>query len=358
MVREAGSTMSDEPRGPRGASLQKLAPPQVGPFRDGAFRSPLHSVRVASILGIALGITFTLCFVTGFTSHLIQHPPSSFTWPARPAWLFRVSQGLHVATGIASIPLLLAKLWTVYPRFWTYPPVRTVAHAVERLALLPLVGGSLFLLFSGVASIFRWFPWEFSFPPAHYAAAWIAIGALLVHIGAKAAAARLALSSRSHETAVDSDRRRAGMGRVVASRVPGCGVRRGRGYRRRDRRADRAAARRDLGARSAGSPERAARRADQSHRCPGEGRRGRDRSLLPAVRRGQRDHASVVVRRGPPSDVVEGGRPPHRLRRWLELDGSMGWGRVAGRAQRGRGAERSFVHGDLMQGPSGYGWPT
>ena len=170
--------MSEEPRGPLGASLQKLAPPQVGPFRDDAFRSPLHSVRVASILGIALGVTFTVCFITGFASHLIQHPPSFFTWPSRPAWLFRVSQGVHVATGIASIPLLLAKLWTVYPRFWTYPPIRTAAHAVERLALLPLVGGSLFLLFSGVASIFRWFPWEFSFPPAHYAAAWITIGAL------------------------------------------------------------------------------------------------------------------------------------------------------------------------------------
>lgn len=196
--------MSEEPRGPLGASLQKLAPPQVGPFRDDSFHSPLHSVRVASILGIALGVTFTVCFITGLASHLIQHPPSFFTWPSRPAWLFRVSQGVHVATGIASIPLLLAKLWTVYPRFWTYPPIRTAAHAVERLALLPLVGGALFLLFSGVASIFRWFPWEFSFPPAHYAAAWITIGALAIHVGAKAAAVRLALSSRSPESGVDA----------------------------------------------------------------------------------------------------------------------------------------------------------
>jgi hypothetical protein len=74
-----------------------------------------------------------------------------------------------------------------------------VAHAVERVALLPLVGGSLFLLFTGVASIARWFPWSFSFPPAHYAAAWITIGALIVHVGAKAGAARLAMSSRSPE---------------------------------------------------------------------------------------------------------------------------------------------------------------
>ena len=177
---------------------------EVGPFREGAFRSPLHSVRVASVLGIALGTTFTVCFVTGFLSHMIQHPPSFFAWPPRPTWVYRVTQGVHVSTGIASIPLLLAKLWTVYPRFWTWPPLRSLAHAVERLALLLLVGGSLFLLFTGVGSIARWFPWSFSFPPAHYAAAWITIGALIVHVGAKAGAARLALSTRSPELDADS----------------------------------------------------------------------------------------------------------------------------------------------------------
>ena len=179
--------------------LERLAPPRVGPFREGAFRSPLHSVRVAAVLGIALGGAFTICFLTGFLSHLIQHPPSFFGWPARPAWLYRVTQGIHVSTGIASIPLLLAKLWTVSPRFWTWPPLRSAAHLIERLALLPLVGGSLFLLFTGVGSIARWFPWRFSFPPAHYAAAWVTIGALIVHIGAKAGATRIALSSRSPE---------------------------------------------------------------------------------------------------------------------------------------------------------------
>lgn len=177
--------------------FERVTPPRVGPFREGAFPSPLHSVRVASILGISLGVTFTVCFLTGFLSHLIQHPPSYFEWPARPGWLYRVSQGVHVTTGIASIPLLLAKLWTVYPRFWTWPPLRSAAHVIERLALLPLVGGSLFLLFTGVGSISRWFPWDFSFPPAHYAAAWITIGALIVHVGAKVGAARLALSGRS-----------------------------------------------------------------------------------------------------------------------------------------------------------------
>jgi DMSO/TMAO reductase YedYZ molybdopterin-dependent catalytic subunit len=183
----------------RPSRLRRLAPPRVGPFREGAFRGPLHSVRVASILGLALGVTFTVCFVTGFLSHLIQHPPASFDWPPRPAWLYRVTQGIHVSTGIASIPLLLAKLWTVYPRLWTWPPLRSVPHLIERIALLPLVGGSLFLFFTGVASITRWMPWSFSFPPAHYAVAWITIGALIVHVGAKAGATRLALSRPAPE---------------------------------------------------------------------------------------------------------------------------------------------------------------
>ena len=176
------------------ARLRRLAPPRVGPFRPGAFRSPLHSERNAAWLGIVLGAAFAICFLTGLTSHLIQYPPSWFTWPARPAWLYRVTQGVHVATGIAAIPLLLAKLWTVYPRFWTWPPFRSVGHLLERVSLLPLVGGSLFLLFTGIGSISRVRPWSFSFPAAHYAAAWIAIGALVVHVGAKLHVAVRALS--------------------------------------------------------------------------------------------------------------------------------------------------------------------
>jgi DMSO/TMAO reductase YedYZ molybdopterin-dependent catalytic subunit len=143
-------------------------------------------------------------------SHLIQHPPGWFAWPSRPAGLYRLSQGLHVATGIASIPLLLAKLWTVIPRLWTWPPVRSAAHAIERVALVPLVGGSLFLLFSGLASITRWQPWTFSFPRAHYAAAWLAIGGLIVHVGAKAGAALDAV--RGHDT-VPTDRTDGGLSR-------------------------------------------------------------------------------------------------------------------------------------------------
>lgn len=163
----------------------------------GGFTSPLHDERTATLLGIALGLAFSVCFFTGLLSHLIQHPPGWFWWPTRPDWLYRVTQGAHVATGLASVPLLLAKLWTVYPHLWVWPPVRGSAHAAERLSLLPLVGGSLFMLVTGVQNIAHWYAWRFNFTAAHYSVAWITMGALAVHIGAKLHIARRVLASRT-----------------------------------------------------------------------------------------------------------------------------------------------------------------
>jgi DMSO/TMAO reductase YedYZ molybdopterin-dependent catalytic subunit len=157
------------------------------------FPSPLHDERNAAILGIALGVSFATCFVTGLYSHLAQHPPAWFQLPSRPAGLYRFTQGLHVASGLAAIPLLLAKLWVVYPRLFAWPPFAGIAGLVERACLLPLVGGGLFMLFTGLANINLWYPWPFNFPRAHYWAAWITIGALVVHLGAKWSATRTAL---------------------------------------------------------------------------------------------------------------------------------------------------------------------
>src|SRR5205823_14028410 len=92
-----------------------------------------------------------------------------------------------------AIPLLFGKLWSVYPRLFQTPIVRNFAHALERISLVPLVAGALFLLASGVANIDLWYPWSFFFPAAHYWAAWITIGALIVHIGAKLTVTRQAL---------------------------------------------------------------------------------------------------------------------------------------------------------------------
>lgn len=163
----------------------------------GRYASDLHDTTTAAVLGIALGVAFTICFATGLLSHWVQDPPGWFTWPSRPAGLYRVTQGLHVATGLASIPLLVAKLWVVAPSFWTKPAVRSVGHAVERAMLLPLVGGGAFLLVSGTFNTFQFYPWEFFFTRAHYGVAWITMGGLVVHVAAKAALTRSVVGTSS-----------------------------------------------------------------------------------------------------------------------------------------------------------------
>jgi hypothetical protein len=172
------------------------------PLHQHVYRSPLRDERLAAWLGASLGVLFSICFVTGLYSHLHQHPLSWLPVPARPAGLYRVTQGVHVAAGIASMPVLLAKLWVVWPRFASWPPVRSVTHLVERVGVFPLVAGGIFMVFSGIANIAQWYPWRFGFPAAHYWMAWVTIGALVAHVGAKWAIARHALRRPSRRAAL------------------------------------------------------------------------------------------------------------------------------------------------------------
>ena len=192
------------------------APPEAlrrGPLRPGVFRSPLRSTRLTTLLGMALGVAFSVCFLTGLLSHLIQHPPGWFWWPARPVWVYRVTQGVHVATGLAAVPLLGAKLWSVYPRLFSWPPARSIAHAAERASIAVLVAAALFQLVGGVLNISHWYaPMPFFFTTGHYWVAWLTIGALLVHIGVQLPAIRASLkgevSQSDHARAAGFNRRR------------------------------------------------------------------------------------------------------------------------------------------------------
>ena len=152
---------------------------------------------MAAILGISLGVTFTICFLTGSISHIHQNPQPWLTLPARPAGFYRITQGVHVATGIASIPILLSKLWTVWPRVVQWPPFTSVASVIERLSLIPLVGGGLFMLFTGTSNLVQWYPWAFGFRAAHFWISWVTMGALVAHIGAKFTLTRAALGKGS-----------------------------------------------------------------------------------------------------------------------------------------------------------------
>ncbi|HEX2569396.1 MAG TPA: hypothetical protein VH877_07535 [Polyangia bacterium] len=144
-----------------------------------------RSQRINAMLGVILGVSFAISFVTGLLSHIIQEPISWLEWPARPHNLYRWLTATHATTGVATIPWLLTKLWGVYPKLWHRLDLRNLPHLLERVSLVPLVGGALWLMTSGMGDHFYWFKNPRFFTPTHYWAAWITVGALFVHVGLK-----------------------------------------------------------------------------------------------------------------------------------------------------------------------------
>ena len=170
-----------------------LTVPRVEDFSD-RLRGPAVTARV----GTALGICFGICFLTGVWSHFQQTTPGWLAIPPSPYWLYRVTQGLHVITGTVAVPLLLVKLWSVYPQFFKRFPLRPsrtmLVNGLDRFYLLVLVTAAIFQLVTGLLNVVHWYPWSFSFRSTHYAVAWIAIGALVLHIAVKLPLIRSALT--------------------------------------------------------------------------------------------------------------------------------------------------------------------
>jgi DMSO/TMAO reductase YedYZ molybdopterin-dependent catalytic subunit len=108
-----------------------------------------------------------------------------FDWPTSPSWLYRLNQGLHVGLGVALVPVVLVKLWSVLPRLFEWPPVRSVAHALERISLIALVGGILFELVTGLLNISNDYVFGFSFYTAHLYGAVVFVAGFVVHVGLK-----------------------------------------------------------------------------------------------------------------------------------------------------------------------------
>jgi DMSO/TMAO reductase YedYZ molybdopterin-dependent catalytic subunit len=156
---------------------------------EASFTSPLRDERLTARIGTWLGITFGLCFLTGMISHWYYLNDVPLFPPVRPLWGYRITQGVHVLAGIAAIPLLLVKLWSVYPKLFGQIPfgdLRALAvNLAEKASIAVLVAASIFQLVAGLANQAQWYPWSFSFRSTHYAVAWIAIGALIVHIAVK-----------------------------------------------------------------------------------------------------------------------------------------------------------------------------
>lgn len=156
--------------------------------RPDDFATRLRGLAVTARVGRWLGVCFGVAFVSGLISHYAQNIDQPVPFPTGPAWGYRLTQGLHVAAGTMAVPLLLVKLWSVYPRLFERPPRqlrRLVVVALERVSIGVLVASATFMLVSGLANAAQWYPWAFSFRRTHYAVAWIAIGALLVHLAVK-----------------------------------------------------------------------------------------------------------------------------------------------------------------------------
>ncbi|WP_340374916.1 molybdopterin-dependent oxidoreductase [Streptomyces sp. SS7] len=167
------------------------------PTSPGFWRSPLRSPWFTSVLGIVLLGGIMVLFTTGLVSYAAYNPGLSpvndktpdrgllgfylFAWPTDPPWLYRLTQGVHVTLGITLIPVLLAKLWSVLPKLFTLPPVRSLAHALERLSLLLLVGGALFEFTTGVLNVQLDYLFPGSFYPLHFYGAWVFFAAFVTH---------------------------------------------------------------------------------------------------------------------------------------------------------------------------------
>jgi DMSO/TMAO reductase YedYZ molybdopterin-dependent catalytic subunit len=94
------------------------------------FRSPLRGPWLTSVFGLVLLLALPIITITGLLSYIAYAPqfgqaiPADvgwlrlplFAWPTRPSWLYRLTQGIHVGLGLAIIPVVLAKLWSVIPR--------------------------------------------------------------------------------------------------------------------------------------------------------------------------------------------------------------------------------------------------
>jgi hypothetical protein len=156
-------------------------PPRFWPH----FSSPLRSTALTARLGVVLGACFGICFLTGLLSHYQYQPWNWLPQPAAPVWGYRLTQGLHVVTGIASIPLLLVKLWSVYPNLFRWPAVRSVQHALERGSIAVLVATALVQVFTGFFNVLGWYPWPWGFVSVHRFLAYTVIGSIILHVAVK-----------------------------------------------------------------------------------------------------------------------------------------------------------------------------
>jgi len=140
---------------------------------------------MAVVLGRLLGIAFLVCFGTGLYSHFLQEPLPWMVFPTRPQTLYQLSQGIHITAGIACFPLILGKLYVVFPELFQTPPIKNVVGFLERASIAIFVASSLVQIVTGLLNTYQWYPFPFPFKQVHFALSFVIIGSLAIHIAVK-----------------------------------------------------------------------------------------------------------------------------------------------------------------------------
>jgi hypothetical protein len=149
------------------------------------FTSTLRSTAVTARLGRVVGIAVAILFLTGLLSHYQYQPWSWLPQPAGPVWGYRLTQGIHVAVGTATIPLLLVKLWSVYPNLFRFPPVKSIKNAIERISIALLVSSALVQVSTGFLNVLNWYPFPWYFTTVHRFLGYVLVGSVLLHVAVK-----------------------------------------------------------------------------------------------------------------------------------------------------------------------------
>ena len=183
----------------------------TGPVRSDVWRSPLRGPWLTSFLGVLLVPAITVIALTGFISHWAYHPelagnatiapgfdiPVLFQFPQSwPSWDYAATQGTHITLGLMTVPLVLAKLWSVIPKLFKWPTVRNLAGMLERLSLLLLVGSVLVEFLTGIFAIEDYSPLGVNFYPVHYYGAWVFGTVFVLHACLKFPVVRRAYRER------------------------------------------------------------------------------------------------------------------------------------------------------------------
>ena len=152
---------------------------------------------LTSVFGLVLLVGIPVEFVTGLLSYAAYDPrlgndPNPdhglfglylFNWVTTPGLALPGHRGHPRHARPGPRPVVLAKLWSVMPKLFAWPPWRSVAQLLERLSLVLVVGGVVFEMVTGILYID--YDNRTNFYSGHFYGAWAFMAGFAVHVCVK-----------------------------------------------------------------------------------------------------------------------------------------------------------------------------